>query len=71
MSMYEIGGDKAAGWWLVPYDLPALVKFTLVVAFVCTVCFVSYHLAVQRTWVSVFLNGKRFDLPPAVEVSRA
>ena len=25
-------------------------------------CFVSYHYGVQRTWVSVFLNGKRFDL---------
>src|SRR5258706_2097483 len=52
-----------AGWWLTAYDLPALAKFALVVAFVCAVCFVSYHYAVQRTWVSVFLNGRRFNLP--------
>ncbi len=52
-----------AGWWLMPYDLPAIVKFSLVVAFVSAVCLVSYHTLVQRSWMSVFLNGKRFNLP--------
>jgi glucan biosynthesis protein C len=52
-----------AGWWLSGYDLPAVVKFTLVFAFVATACLLSYHYLVQRSWVSVFLNGKRFDLP--------
>jgi len=51
-----------AGWWLAPYDWPALLKFSLVVAFTSTLCFASYHYLVQRTWVSVFLNGRRFNL---------
>jgi glucans biosynthesis protein C len=51
-----------AAWMLVPYDLPALVKFSLAVSFTTIVCFVTYHYWVQRTWVSVFLNGRRFDL---------
>lgn len=52
-----------AAWWLLPYDLPALLKFSLVVAFTATLCFASYHFLVQRTWMSVFLNGRRFNLP--------
>jgi peptidoglycan/LPS O-acetylase OafA/YrhL len=52
-----------AGWWLAPYDWPALVKFALVVSFVAAVCLLSYHYLVQRSWMSVFLNGRRFDLP--------
>jgi len=52
------------GWWLARYDWPALVKFPLLMAFVAAACFASYHYAVQRSWVSRFLNGRRFDLPP-------
>ena len=52
-----------AGWWLARYDLPGVVKFSLVIAFVSAVCLLSYHYLVQRTWVSVFLNGRRFSLP--------
>jgi peptidoglycan/LPS O-acetylase OafA/YrhL len=52
-----------AGWALAPWDAPALVKFPLVVAFAAGVCLVSYHILVQRSWLSVFLNGRRFDLP--------
>ena len=51
-----------AAWWLVQYDLPAVVKFAGVVAFTTLVCFATYHYWVQRTWVSDFLNGRRFDL---------
>jgi glucan biosynthesis protein C len=49
-------------WALVPYELPALAKFSIVVGVTTVACFVSYHYAVQRTWVSVFLNGRRFDM---------
>jgi peptidoglycan/LPS O-acetylase OafA/YrhL len=52
-----------AAWWLLQYDLPAALKFSLVVGFTATLCFASYHTLVQRTWVSAFLNGRRFDLP--------
>ena len=51
-----------AAWWLVPYDWPALLKFSLVVGFTATLCFASYHYLVQRSWISVFLNGRRFNL---------
>jgi glucan biosynthesis protein C len=61
-----------AGWWLAQYDLPAEVKFLCVSVFTIIVCFVTYHYWVQRTWVSVFLNGRRFDLPwPWREAARA
>lgn len=51
-----------AAWMLVPYGLPGLVKALVVIAFTTVMCFASYHYLVQRTWVSRFLNGKRFDL---------
>jgi glucan biosynthesis protein C len=51
-----------AAWLLVPYDLPAEFKFLCVVTFTTIVCMTTYHYWVQRTWVSVFLNGRRFDL---------
>lgn len=51
-----------AGWWLAQYDVPAMVKFVLAVAFTTIVCFVTYHYWVQNTWLSVFLNGRRFHL---------
>ena len=51
-----------ASWWMVQYDLPAVVKFLCVTGFTTVVCFVTYHYWVQKTWVSSFLNGRRFDL---------
>lgn len=50
-----------AGWWMVQYDLPAVVKFLCVTGFAVLVCFLSYHYGVQRTWISDFLNGRRFN----------
>ena len=51
-----------AGWWLVQYDFPAVLKFLLATGFTTLVCFVTYHYWVQNTWVSDFLNGRRFNL---------
>ncbi|MGH8441670.1 MAG: acyltransferase family protein [Nevskiaceae bacterium] len=51
-----------AAWALLGVAWPAEAKFLAIVAFTTVTCFVSYHYAVQRTWLSVFLNGKRFDL---------
>jgi len=51
------------GWWLARYDLPALAKLPLLMAFVAAGCFLSYHYVVQGSWLSVFLNGRRFRLP--------
>jgi hypothetical protein len=50
-----------AGWWLLQFDLPAELKFLLVLGFATVVCFSSYHYLVQRTWIGVFLSGRRFD----------
>ena len=51
-----------AGWWLVPYDLPAALKFVLVCAFTAIFAFLTFHYWVQKTWVSDFLHGRRFNL---------
>ncbi len=51
-----------AGWWLVRYDLPAMIKFVLVCAFTAAVAFLTFHFWVQKTWLSSFLHGRRFDL---------
>ncbi|MCA1799464.1 MAG: acyltransferase family protein [Xanthomonadaceae bacterium] len=52
----------AIAWWLVRYDLPLLLKFSIVVDVTALVCFLSYHYLVQRSWISVMLNGRRFDM---------
>jgi len=46
---------------LVPCDLPAEFKFLVVGGVTTVACFVTYHYWVQGTWVSAFLNGKRFN----------
>lgn len=51
-----------AGWCLLPFDFPALLKFLIVLVFTTVVCLTSYRYWVQRTCVGEFLNGKRFYL---------
>ena len=49
-------------WLLAPVDVSALVKFLVVTAATTVVCFATYHYWVQRTWLGVFLHGRRFSL---------
>ena len=59
-----------AGWWLLQFDLPAVLKFLLVCAFTSFAAFLTFHYWVQKTWLSNFLHGRRFDLNwPWVEPS--
>ncbi len=51
-----------AAWLLALADIHALFKFAFVLGFTTFFSFLSYHYVVQRSWISVFLNGKRFDL---------
>lgn len=51
-----------AGWWLLQFDLPSGLKFLIICGFTFTVAFLSFHYWVQKTWISDFLNGRRFDL---------
>ncbi|MEO8144691.1 MAG: acyltransferase family protein [Betaproteobacteria bacterium] len=51
-----------AGWWLVQYDFPSPLKFLLVCGFTAAIAFLTFHYWVQKTWLSVFLHGRRFDL---------
>ena len=51
-----------AGWWLLQFDLPAALKFLIVCAFASTMAFLTFHYWVQKTWISDFLHGRRFDL---------
>ncbi len=51
-----------AAFWLLHYDLPAMLKFLLVCGFTAIFAFVTFHYWVQKTWVSTFLHGRKFDL---------
>lgn len=51
-----------AGWVLVRFDLPAVLKFPLVCGFAAGAGLVTFHYWVQKTWVGVFLHGRRLDL---------
>ena len=51
-----------AGWWLVQFDFPSPLKFLLVCGFTTVAAFLSFHYWVQKTWLSSFLHGRRFDL---------
>ena len=51
-----------AAFWLVQFDLPAMLKFLLACGFTALVAFTTFHYWVQRTWLSVFLHGRRFSL---------
>ncbi len=52
-----------AAWLLLPYALPAEIKFLLAASFTTVVCFVTYHYLVQNTWIGERLSGKRFTQP--------
>jgi glucan biosynthesis protein C len=56
-----------AGW-----QLPALVKFLLVLLFTTIICFVTYHYFVRNTFIGQFLNGRKYEpgLPKNQPVSR-
>jgi glucans biosynthesis protein C len=51
-----------AAWWLIQYDLHAILKFCIICGFTLVVSLVSFHYCVQKTWISDFLHGRRFDL---------
>ena len=51
-----------AAWWLLQYDMPAALKFSLNVGFTGIVSLLTFHYWVQKTWLSDFLHGRRFDL---------
>jgi glucans biosynthesis protein C len=51
-----------AGWCLLPCDLPAILKFVLVCSSTAVLAFVTFHYAVQNSWVSIFLHGRRLRL---------
>jgi glucans biosynthesis protein C len=43
------------------FDLPALLKFSMVLGATFVVTLASYHLFVRSTVIGEFLNGRRFD----------
>ncbi|MDA1301910.1 MAG: acyltransferase family protein [Proteobacteria bacterium] len=58
----------AIAWLLFPYALPAVLKFLIVVTATAVICLTSYHYLVQHSWLSVRLNGMKFNaLWPWVE----
>jgi glucan biosynthesis protein C len=51
-----------AAFWLLRYDLPAMLKFLVVCGLTALVAFATFHYWVQKTWLSTFLHGRKFDL---------
>lgn len=50
------------GWWLVQFDMSAVAKFLINCSFTTIVAMLTFHYCVQRTWISDFLHGRKFDL---------
>ena len=51
-----------AGWWLLQFNFPAALKFLLICTFTSVAALLTFHYWVQKTWISDFLHGRRFDL---------
>ena len=41
------------------WDMPGVVKFTIVIAIVSALCILNYHFLVRNTWMGLMLNGKK------------
>jgi len=52
-----------AAWIMLPFDLPAELKFLIIASGTTVVCFTSYHYLIQNSWVSDLLNGLKFKQP--------
>ena len=48
-------------WLVMPYPLHAMVKFLIVITVTTVVCFITYHYAVQNSWLGALLNGRKFQ----------
>jgi len=42
------------------FDIPALIKFLIVVLSTSAICYVTYHYFVRNTFIGLFLNGKKY-----------
>ncbi|MFT6434573.1 MAG: glucan biosynthesis protein C [Candidatus Azotimanducaceae bacterium] len=52
-----------AAWLMLPFELPAIIKFLIIASVTTIACFSSYHYLIQNSWVSQLLNGMRFKQP--------
>lgn len=43
------------------WNLPAVVKFLIVVVITTIICFVTYHYFVRSTFIGKFLNGRKYS----------
>jgi membrane protease YdiL (CAAX protease family) len=42
-------------------DLPAFLKFSMVMLTTAFICFITYHYLVRNTFIGKFLNGRRYS----------
>ena len=47
--------------WIAGWELPATVKFLIVLISTGVICFVTYHYFVRSTFIGSFLNGRRYS----------
>jgi hypothetical protein len=50
------------GWVMLPFDIPAIPKFLVVISATTALCGLSFHYVEQKSFVSDLLSGRRFDL---------
>jgi len=61
--LFHLPVISMAAWIMLPFELPAIIKFMAITVATTVVCFSSYHYLVQNSWVSDLLNGLRFRQP--------
>ena len=49
------------GLLMMNLGLPDVIKFLILAFLTLVICYYSYLILVRRTWISVLLNGNRFD----------
>jgi len=46
--------------WIVSWNLPGIVKFSITLVVTTIICFATYHFLVRSTFIGKFLNGRRY-----------
>ena len=56
LSLTAIIPGLMAGW-----NIPALLKFSIVLTISVLICWITYHYFVRTTFIGKFLNGRKYS----------
>jgi fucose 4-O-acetylase-like acetyltransferase len=51
------------------WNIPAIMKFLVVLSLTTTICFVSYHYFVRATFIGEFLNGRKYPKSTKIKMN--